>query len=292
MHQAIHQRRPYTSAVAGAIPLQNREAKSSWKGYAAFLVIDDSKGLRLRVSPTYTPLTVTDHALRQHRSTPAVLSPEWWGSTVRDEHNTELPVSTWCASLKDAITEAATSHYRGVDVKHKSWEDHWWVVWELTLWSDTITGLVNANSISPTVISIEERKSLEPSTIKAWNISRPLDMTAIGGRHHPYRVDGAGYIGAGCADYIGKCEKHIVKKKCVWRDVAVRENTRLTLGKCSREGCAYEGHEVDIISGGEFGLCSRCFNEIQGRYTHETESDQSDAMQDDEVSSAAAQGMH
>ena len=212
---ATYIRRPYTSAVAGAIPLQSGETRSCWKGYAAFQVIDDSKGLRLRVSPTYSPLTVIDDEFRQHRSTPTILYPEWWGGMVRDEQDTKLPVSTWCASLREAVIEAASSQHRGVNngslmgSRGTHWwvDDHWWLVWELTLWSDTITGLVNANSISPTAISVAGRKPLDDSPlIKAWNISRPFDMTTISGQHlqHrslgkiwevPRRADGEGYIG-------------------------------------------------------------------------------------------------
>ena len=115
-------------------------------------------------------------------------------------------------------------------------------------------------------------------------------MTTISGQHLqrrslgklwevPHRADGAGYI--------GKCEKHIIKKKSVWKDVVVRESTRLTSGKCSRGGCTNAGREVDIIVSSGVKLCSKCYNEVRGKYTYEDESDHSEWLtENDEFESA------
>ena len=276
--------------IYGASPLDIREKKASWTGLAAFAVTpgEVNEGIRLQTKGHDGSLCSPLFTVNDENRTPAVLHPEWWGTTVQDEEGINMPVSTWCSSLREAIDEAASSPFRGIDNRHASWEDHWWMIWELTLWSDTITSLVNMNSISPVAIvatgptrwdpATKTCKPLELPTIKAWNISRPIDMATLTGWHQPHKYS---------ADALGKCEKYLVKQRCVWEDVKIRGCTKLVTGACTRWGCqeltGCRSYVTELVD----GLGSRCFNELRGRETYAELSDHSEWILDSERPSPA-----
>ena len=134
--------------IFGTPPLDIKEKKTSWKGFTAFRIASVEENGSVRLYSRNQEIIVNDD-----NKSPAVLHPAWWGSLVQDEAGMDMPASTWCSSLREAIDEAAFSTYRGIDRRHEVWEDYWWMIWELTLWDDTVTGMVSMNSISPGAIT-------------------------------------------------------------------------------------------------------------------------------------------
>jgi hypothetical protein len=215
-----------------------------WTGFAAFRVAAVETDGSLCLFSRSQIIFVHDSD-----SSPACLHPEWWGTLVKDEEGKGLPTSTWCPSIKEAIDEAVYSTERGIQhtangFNGHEWEDQWWMVWELTLYSSTVTALMNMNAISPGAVKPAGPKQRHRRMIKTWNISRPIDMTKLTGWHR--RTFGL---------TLGRCEKHLVKKRGVWEDVKIQDDTKLTHGMCEQWGC----FKLTSLFNGK---CHECWNTL------------------------------
>ena len=228
----------------------SKEANAKWTGYAAFAVapLDDRKGVCL---------SIQGHEIRvdDEIQEPNTLRPEWWGHTVQDEHGMERRVSIWCTGPMEAINVASHS----ADNNGEPWGNRWWMIWKLTLWNDTIADLVQTGSISPTAIVVnplmksrqEGETHVTKTTLRAWQISRPIDMGTLEGYHQTYN---------GGMTMQGKCEKYLISQENVWFNVKINKNTKLTQGTCSRwewqEQSRCRLRNTKLVN----NLCSHCFN--------------------------------
>ena len=243
----------------------------SWTGFSAFQVtaveFDGSLCLFSRNQIIF---------VHDADAAPTNIDPKWWGTTVKDQMGKDLSASTWCSTMKEAIDEAVHSKDRGIrtgstkSTGHE-WETVWWLVWELTLYGEAVTDLVNMHSLSPGAIypkglmmwDPETKTRKQHHTIKTWNISVPIDMKRLSGWHRTHRSGMSTHA-------MGRCEKHLVKQKQVWEDVRIQldENlTALSTGRCRQWGCL---RNTALFN----GKCSECWNMLWANNKHNIRNNQ------------------